>query len=71
MLEEGGVTLEKMLYVVWKNEAESSEGFRRSLLEELSPRLVALGARRLRIGVVDEDVIPAAPLSVFSDGRFP
>jgi hypothetical protein len=54
--------LEKMLYVVWKNEADSDERFRRRLLEELSPQLVALGARRLRIGVVDEDVIPAAPL---------
>jgi hypothetical protein len=54
--------LEKMLYVVWKNEADSDEGFRQRLVEELSPQLVALGARRLRIGVVDEDVIPAAPL---------
>jgi hypothetical protein len=41
--------LEKMLYVVWKNEADSGEGFRQRLVEELSPQLIALGARRLRI----------------------
>ena len=54
--------MEKMLYAVWKSEGDSGEVFRQRLLEELSPQLIELGARRLRIGVVDDDVIPAAPL---------
>jgi len=54
--------LEKMLYVVWKNEADLAEAFRRRLLEEMSPQLIRLGARWLRIGVVDDHVAPAAPL---------
>jgi len=51
-----------MLYVVWKNEDDTAEAFRRRLLEEMCPNLIQLGARRLRIGVVDDDVAPAAPL---------
>jgi len=54
--------MEKLLYAVWKNESDSGEVFRRRLLEDLSPQLIQLGARRLRIGVVDDDVAPAAPL---------
>ncbi len=54
--------MEKMMYLVWKHESESEAGFRGKLLEGLSPKLIGLGARSLRITVVDEDVAPAAPL---------
>jgi hypothetical protein len=54
--------MEKMLYVVWKHEGDSEKVFRQKLLEKVSPQLIDLGARRLRIGVVDEDVAPAASL---------
>ena len=54
--------MEKMMYLVWKHESESEVGFRRKLLEELSPKIIGLGARSLRITVVDEDVAPATPL---------
>ena len=54
--------MEKMLYVVWKHEADSEKAFRQKLLDKVSPQLIDLGARQLRIGVVDEDVAPAASL---------
>jgi hypothetical protein len=54
--------MEKVLYVVWKHEGDSEKVFRQKLLEKVSPQLIDLGARRLRIGVVDEDVAPAASL---------
>ena len=54
--------MEKMIYVVWKHEGDSEKVFRQKLLEKVSPQLIDLGARRLRIGVVDEDVAPAASL---------
>ena len=56
--------MEKMMYMVWKHDSDSEAGFRRKLLDELSPQLIGLGARRLRISVVDEDVAPAASLRV-------
>jgi hypothetical protein len=54
--------MEKMLYIVWKHEGDSEKAFRQKLLDKVSPQLIDLGARRLRIGVVDEDVAPAAAL---------
>ena len=54
--------MEKMLFIVWKHEGDSEKVFRQKLLEKVSPQLIDLGARRLRIGVVDEDVTPAASL---------
>lgn len=56
--------MEKMVYVVWKHEGDSERVFRQKLLEKVSPQLIESGARRLRIGVVDEDVAPAAPLRI-------
>jgi hypothetical protein len=53
-----------MMYMVWKHDSDSEAGFRRKLLDELSPQLIGLGARGLRISVVDEDVAPAAPLRI-------
>ena len=54
--------MEKMLFIVWKHEGDSEKVFRQKLLDKVSPQLIGLGARRLRIGVVDEDVAPAAAL---------
>jgi hypothetical protein len=54
--------MEKMLFIVWKHEGDSEKVFRQKLLDKVSPQLIDLGARRLRIGVVDEDVAPAAAL---------
>jgi hypothetical protein len=54
--------MEKMIYAVWKHEGDSERDFRQKLLEKVSPQLIDLGARRLRIGVVDEDVAPAVAL---------
>jgi hypothetical protein len=54
--------MEKMLFIVWKHEGDSEKVFRQKLLEKVSPQLIDLGVRRLRIGVVDEDVAPAASL---------
>jgi len=54
--------MEKMLYITWKHDGDSERVFRQKLADKLSPRLIDLGARRLRIGVADEDVAPAAAL---------
>jgi len=56
--------MEKMIYVVWKHEGDSEKDFRRKLVETVSPQLIKSEARRLRIGVVDEDVAPAASLRI-------
>src|SRR5512136_3288809 len=53
-----------MVYVVWKHDGEPDKAFRKKLLDDLSPQLIDLGARHLRIGVVDEDVAPATPLRI-------
>ncbi len=54
--------MEKMVYAVWKRESDSDSDFRLKLLNNVSPQLIDLGARKLRMGVVDEDVAPAASL---------
>jgi hypothetical protein len=54
--------MEKMMYTVWKHESDSEADFRQKLLEKVSRQIVDAGARKLRIGVVDEDVAPAAAL---------
>ena len=54
--------MEKMMYPVWKHEAESPTDFRKKLLGKVSPQLLQLGVRKLRVNIVDDDVAPAAPL---------
>lgn len=58
--------MEKMVYLVWKHETESPADFRGKLLGEVSEKLIGLGARKLRISVVDEDVAPADPLRIIN-----
>ena len=54
--------MEKMMYPVWKHEADSSTDFRKKLLGKVSQQLLQLGVRKLRFNVVDDDVAPAALL---------
>lgn len=54
--------MEKLLYLLWKNEAESSRHFNERLLGPLKGRLRELGAWQLKINVADEAVAPAAAL---------
>ncbi len=54
--------MEKLMYAVWKTETDSETEFRRKLLEKMSGQLMNAGTRKLRIGVVDPDVAPAAYL---------
>jgi hypothetical protein len=56
--------MEKLAYVLWKRGDEADEAFKRRLLDETAPRLLALPApiERLRISVVDDDVAAGAPL---------
>jgi hypothetical protein len=54
--------MEKMMYTVWKHESDSEADLRQKLLDKVSRQIVDAGARKLRIGVVDEDVAPAAAL---------
>jgi hypothetical protein len=56
--------MEKMVYIVWKRESDSDGGFRQTLLEKVSRQILNAGARNLRIGVVDDDVAPAASLRI-------
>ncbi len=58
--------MEKIVYPVWKHEGEAPKTFRQKLLNEIAPKLLAAGARRLSISVVDEDVAPADPLRIIA-----
>lgn len=58
--------MEKIVYPVWKHEAESAEEFKTKLLGEVSSGLIKLGVRGLRISVVDDDVAPAEPLRIIA-----
>jgi hypothetical protein len=50
--------VEKLVYVLWKRGDEPNEAFKRRLLDETAPRLLALPheLRQIRISVVDDDV---------------
>ena len=48
--------MEKLVYVLWKRGAEPNEAFKRRLLDETGPRLLALDVERVRISAVDDDV---------------
>ena len=48
--------MEKLVYVLWKRGEEPNEVFKRRLLGEAAPRLLALEIERVRISVVDDDV---------------
>ena len=54
--------MEKLMYAVWKIDTDSETEFRHKLLENISGQLLESEARKLRIGVVDQDVAPAARL---------
>jgi hypothetical protein len=60
---DGGLTVEKLCYVVWKRGAEPDAAFARRLLEDVAPRLRAR-AEKLRISVVDDGVAPGAQLHI-------
>jgi hypothetical protein len=48
--------MEKLVYLLWKRGEEPNEAFKRRLLDEAAPRLLALEIERVRISVVDDDV---------------
>jgi hypothetical protein len=54
--------MEKILYPVWKADGIDGDGFRSMLIDGLGPELIGLGARGLRVSVVDSDVDRAAGL---------
>ncbi len=56
--------MEKMVYLVWKHETDSSTDFRQKLLGTVSQQLIKLGVHKLRVSVVDEDVAPADPMRI-------
>ncbi|MFN8624854.1 MAG: EthD domain-containing protein [Candidatus Binatia bacterium] len=54
--------MEKLIYTLWKSDAQSPEAFKADLLGEVSRDLLQRGARKLRVSVVDDAVAPAAAL---------
>ena len=58
--------MEKLIYAVWKTDAESNEHFRDKLLQALAPKLLQCQLSRLKICVVDEHVDQAAPYRIES-----
>ncbi len=54
--------MEKIMYPLWKLASEDQEAFCRRLRGPVAAGLREAGARHVRIGVVDADVAPAAPL---------
>jgi hypothetical protein len=45
--------MEKLVYLAWKRPELDAVGYRRRLLEDVAPRLLAAGARRLDVNVSD------------------
>ena len=56
--------MEKLVYLVWKHETQPIQAFSEQLRTEIPRELLALGARKLRVSVVDEAVNPAGPVRV-------
>ncbi|MEE3332373.1 MAG: EthD domain-containing protein [Myxococcota bacterium] len=48
--------MEKLAYVLWKPEAQSSQAFRAQLVDEVAPQLRAAGAANVQISAVDDAV---------------
>lgn len=61
--------MQKLIYTLWKNEAQSAESFRDHLIKNLSPQIIASNSRQLRVCVVDEDVAGADPYRIVSDAN--
>jgi len=51
--------MEKLLYVVWKPQQQSTGQFKQHLLKTLAPALIEAGAKKLAVSVDDERVAPA------------
>jgi hypothetical protein len=58
--------MEKLVYALWKRGEEPDEAFKRRLLDEAAPRLLALAIERVRISVVDHDVAAGEKLRLGS-----
>jgi hypothetical protein len=54
--------MEKLQYLLWKQPQASAGAFRKQLLDDLAPALLARGVLGLRLCVADEDVAAAAGL---------
>ncbi len=50
--------MEKLMYVVWKNDAVAVEDFRAELLGPTARTLIAHGARGLAVNLADERAAP-------------
>ncbi len=58
--------MEKVMYLLWKSDAESVADFKDKLLRQASKELLSNGAHKLRINVDDEAVSSAARLRILS-----
>src|SRR5262249_30342884 len=47
--------VEKLVYLIWERPSRDPEELRRQMVDDIGPRLVALGARGLEIHVDDRD----------------
>ncbi|MAE95973.1 MAG: hypothetical protein CL910_15050 [Deltaproteobacteria bacterium] len=56
--------MEKLVYVLWKRGDEPNADFAKRLRGELAPRLLAQGARFLKLSAVDDDVAAGAGLRI-------
>lgn len=48
--------MEKLIYLIWKPPAQSSDAYRDNFIAQLAPQLIRAGASKLRLGIVDSDV---------------
>lgn len=60
--------MEKLVYLSWKRPALSIEAYRGHLLEELAPRLLEVGVRRLDVNVSDLLGTLPKPLLLMGEG---
>ncbi|MBL0123032.1 MAG: EthD domain-containing protein [Betaproteobacteria bacterium] len=58
--------MEKVVYLVWREQSVDAEQFSTNLRTDLADRLLALGARGLQVNVQDGDVAEAAGLRLIN-----
>jgi hypothetical protein len=60
--------MEKLVYLAWKRPELDAPGYGRRLLEEVAPRLLAAGARRLDVNVSDLLATIPKPMLLMGEG---
>ncbi len=59
--------MEKLIYVVWKQDGASLQSFRREMLGRTARQLIELGARGLTINLIDDLTVPGMRITQLAE----